>query len=278
MSEPKHIHININFDFILEILRKGVRRADIFMGIGLNAAAHEPSISHVLATEGFHHINLVKDKLTPQEQEHVSLEFGKWIRANGLRELIETFQLFCDQLYLALIQMQLLKPDQGTQTVPIAQFEQRGLSDKLDTLAALIEVNDGDRRVLRTLNQARNCYAHRQGRIGQRDLAGDTASMILKWNAFQLEAEEPDGNIVPQDQLVGHFFEHGAMMQIRVVERTREFALGTELVLDKQDLKEICLSTLTIGERLTHKAIELARDLGILNQAANESMDKPESL
>ena len=76
--------ITFNLDHVLEILRKGIRRADVFMGIGLNAAAHDPPISHLLAPEGLHNIRLVKEELTDPEKAHVAAEFGKWVRTNGL--------------------------------------------------------------------------------------------------------------------------------------------------------------------------------------------------
>jgi len=274
--EPQRI--NINFDHILEILRKGVRRADIFMGIGLNASAHDPAISHVLAAEGFHHINLVKEELSAEEKAHVALEFGKWVRSNGLRELIETFSIFCDHLYAALFIMQQVKGKDDKELLRPDQFEPRGITDKLDALTKLIEVSEGDRKVLRSLNQARNCYAHRQGRVGPRDLGPDNTPMVLVWNSFQVEAEEPNGNIVTEDELVGYLFEEGAMIQLRVIESERVFELNTELVLDRQDLKEICLSVLNIGQRFMHQSAEMARQLGILEKAVDETLGEPEAI
>lgn len=274
--EPQHIKVNL--DAIVEVLRKGVRRADIFMGIGLNAATHEPPISHVLATEGFKHINLVKEELSPEEQAHVALEFGKWVRASGLRELIEAFSIFCDQLYVALFVMQRVKSSEQTKLLPPQQFERRGIADKLDILSDLIQVSDGDKRVVRSLNQARNCYAHRQGRIGEFDLDAESKAMVLVWNAFQVEAKEPNGNIVTEDELIGYMFKEGAMMQLRVIERERSFPLNSELVLDRQDLKEICLSTLHIGQRLLHQSIAMAKALGILKTPVDETLGQPEAV
>lgn len=97
--------VAFNLDHVIEILRNGVRRADVFMGIGLNAAEADPAISHVLSPDNLHHINLVKTDLTAEEKTHVASQFGKWVRANGLRELIETVSLFLDKLYLPLFAM-----------------------------------------------------------------------------------------------------------------------------------------------------------------------------
>ena len=274
--EPQYI--NINFDHIIEILRKGIRRADIFMGIGLNASTHDPAIPHVLSAEGFHHINLVKEQLSAEEKAHVALEFGKWVRSNGLRELIETFSVFCDELYAALFVIHLATGKEDKELLRPEQFEPRGIKDKLDALTELIEVSEGDRRVLRSLNQARNCYAHRQGRVGARDVGPDNKPMKLVWNAFQVEAKEPNGNIVPEDEIVGYLFEEGAMIQLRVIEREKEFGFNTELVLDRKDLKEICLSVLNIGHRFMHQSVELAKELGILRDTVDETFGQPEAI
>lgn len=276
MTDPRQITLNL--DHVMDILRKGVRRADVFMGIGLNAATQTPPVSHLLTTEGTYHINLVKGELTQEEQAHVAAEFGKWVRANGLRELIETFSIFSNRLYLALFLMHQGANHQRKEIVPTARFEQLGIIDKVDVLSELIAVDDGDRRVLRSLNQARNCYAHRQGIVGPRDLDSRTQLMAVRWNAFQVEVKEPDGNVVLEPEMLGRVFEQGGMVQLRVIERTREFAAGTELALEKQDLKEICLSALNIGRRLLHQTLEVARAAGMLKESIDESLNEPKAI
>lgn len=271
MTEQQKIILNLDDD--IEILRTGVRRADIFMGVGLNAAENTPPISHLLATESIHVIDLVKKNLTPDEQTHVNLEFAKWIRANGLRELVETFAIFSDRLYIALFLMSQGTDARGEKLKPIVRFEKLGVTDKIDVMSKLIPVDDGDRRVLRSLNQARNCYAHRRGIVGKRDLNPGEQSMLLRWNGFRMEVREPDGNIISEAEMYEHVFQRGGEIDLRVVERTREFAVGAELVLEKQDLKEICLSLLCIGQRLLRQTMEVARAAGLLKEPVDDNLD-----
>lgn len=273
MTEPQSVSINL--DHILEILRSGVRRADVFMGIGLNAASHDPPISHVLAPDGHHHINLVKEQLGPDEQAHVAAEFGKWVRSNGLRELIETFSIYLDRLYVPLFILHKGASNEGAKLPSPQRLEHLGIADKIDVLASLLAVSDADRRVLRTLNQARNCYAHRRGVVGERDLDPDTGTMVLHWNAFQIEVKELDGTVVVEEAIFNRVFPAGGIVQLRVVERLRTFSAGAELVLDKRDLKEICLSTLSIGQRLLRETVEIARKAGVLRQDVDDSLDDP---
>lgn len=134
--------IRFNLDHVLEILRKGIRRADVFMGIGLNAAANDPPISHLLAPEGLHNIRLVKEELTDEEKAHVAAEFGKWVCTNGLRELIETFSIFLHRLYIPLF---VIRRGRGLDDEDLsnpARFERMGITDQVDEFAKIVPVNE----------------------------------------------------------------------------------------------------------------------------------------
>lgn len=267
--------ITFNLDHVLEILRKGIRRADVFMGIGLNAATHDPPVSHILAPEGPHHIRLVKEELTDEERAHVAAEFGKWVRTNGIRELIETFSIFLHRLYMPMFVMRQGRGLEGEKLPAPDRFERMGIADQVDAFAMTVPVSDADRRMLASLNQARNCFAHRQGRVGERDIDAETAAFCVRWSAFQLEIAEPDGNIVVEDAMFGRVFENGGMVQLRVVEREKAFALDDELILEKRELKEICFAVLTIGQRFLQGAISAATEAGVLQQVVDQNLDDP---
>lgn len=273
MSKPATVTFNL--DNVLEFLRKGVRRADVFMGIGLNAAAYDPPISHILAPEGLHDIRLVKEELTDEEKAHVASEFGKWVRTNGLRELIETYSIFLHRLYIPLFVMRKGRGLDNESLLRPARFEFKGITDQVDEFAKIVPVNEGDRRVLSSLNQARNCFAHRHGCVGRRDVDAESGVFCLRWSRFQLEFEEPDGNVVPEEAVFGRVFENGGMIQLRIIEREKTFKLNDELVLEKQELKEICFCVLIIGQRFLRGAISAAREAGVLQEAIDDNLNDP---
>ena len=276
MSEGQTITFNL--DHVIEILRNGVRRADVFMGIGLNAAEAEPAVSHVLSPDSPHHISLVKTDLTAEEKSHVASEFGKWVRANGLRELTETMSLFLDKLYLPLFAMHRGLDKSGKKLTRPGKLERMGIIDKIGAMSSVLPVCNEDQRMLGGMNRMRNCYAHRRGVVGKFDLDDNVAAMTVRWNAFELQVEEPDGNIIPEDELYGYVFEQGGMVQLKIIERTRAFKEGDELVLNKRDLKEICLSTLTIGSRMLKTTMEQAREFGILKEVVDDSLDESKAV
>jgi hypothetical protein len=270
--------VMFNVDHILEILRNGVRRADVFMGIGVNAAEADPAISHVLSPDNLHHITLVKTELTAEEKTHAASEFGKWVRANGLRELIETVSLFLDNLYLPLFMMHGGADKSGNKLQSPEQLERLGIIDKIDTMTGVLSVSIEDKSMLGAMNRMRNCYAHRRGVVGQRDLDAMADVMTVRWSAFEIQVEEPDGNIIPEAILYKRVLEQGGMVQLKGVARTRSFKEDAEMVLEKRDLKEICLSVLMIGQRMFHNTVEQARALGMLKVAVDENIDEPKAI
>ncbi|WP_321337163.1 hypothetical protein [Breoghania sp.] len=270
--------VTYNLDHVIEILRNGVRRADVFMGIGLNAAEADPAVSHVLSPDNLHHIKLVKTDLSPEEKAHVATEFGKWVRANGLRELIETVSLFLDNLYQPLFAMNRGMDKDGRVLQRPDRLERLGIFDKIDAMSSVLPVSEEDKRMISSMNRMRNCYAHRRGVVGARDLDENADAITVRWNAFEMQLEEPDGNVIPEAELYGKVLEQGGLVQLKVVARTRSFNEGSELVLDKQDLKEICLSALSIGQRMLKTTIEQARDFGFLKEAVDENLNEPKAV
>lgn len=274
MTERQTIHLDL--DHVLETLRRGVRRSDVFMGIGLNAAENNPPVSHILAPDNVHTIHLVKENLTDQEKEHVAREFGKWVRANGLRELLETFSIFMFELYQVVFYLLRYRDKLGAlEHYPPPKFELMGIGAQIEKLTEAITVPKNDVRVIRSLNQARNCYAHRRGLVGEADIDKDTDIFSLVWTAFQMEILEPDGNVVSEPDMFGRTFEKGGIMQMRVVERKKDTQRGEELMVEKRELKEICLCVLSVGQRLFNETVGHARREGILAEKVSDNLDDP---
>lgn len=265
--------VEINLDSVLETLRRGVRRADVFMGMGLNAAEQNPPPSHILAPETGFKIQLVKQDLTKQEKAHIASEFGKWVQANGLRDLMETFSIFMHTLYTVnFMLLNSLGKIDDLASIPPPRFEKMGIGEQIDTLAKVVTVSADDFRITRSLNQTRNCYAHRRGIIGDIDIDHTTNVFELLWAAFQIEIAEPNGNLILEPEIYGRVFENGGTVQLRMVMRSKQFRRGEELVVSKKDLKEICFCVLSIGERLFSETIRLAREEGVLAEKGGNNL------
>ena len=81
--------IEIDLDKILDVALRGVRRASMFMGFGVNAALSPEMRNYQLSD--ITRIKILPDNISDDSLEKAKNEFRLWIEANGFRELIETF-------------------------------------------------------------------------------------------------------------------------------------------------------------------------------------------
>lgn len=95
--------INIDLDQIKKIAKKGVRRSALFMGLGLNAAYDENFQKYELTD--ITQIQIIRPNADSQTLKHYKEEFSLWIISCGLRELIETFAVFLDEINNSCILM-----------------------------------------------------------------------------------------------------------------------------------------------------------------------------
>lgn len=251
-----------NLDGLAAVLQKTVRRSLVMIGVGLNATEMRPLISHVLAPDGPFHLSLVPESIDEASQLHIMDEFGKWVRANGLRELLEGFSVFLHQVYWVWFLIARTANVLPEKPMPPVVFEKRGIAFQIEKLAEVVVVDKRSQDVVASLNQARNCYAHRQGRVGPPDLQND--ELIITWNRITLSVKEQDGNVVDEAEMFERVFEHESTIQMQVVQEWRRFTLGEEIVLSKRDLKEICLHVQAIGEQLLSELISLGKETGTL--------------
>ena len=132
--------ININLPAIKNIAVKGVRRTAIFMGLGINAARNPNFKQYELATiTGFEFIEPISDE---QILINFKTEFGHWIVGNGLRELIETFCVFLDQIHFVclLVAASCGKIKKAQIQKKNLDFRHYGLKDKIIILSKDFDV------------------------------------------------------------------------------------------------------------------------------------------
>jgi hypothetical protein len=93
------VEYKIDFGKILEVALKGVRRATVFLGLGVNAAL-DSNFSKYQLTD-IAQIQLLPEHVDAKTLSHFKEEFKTWVVGNGLRELVETFSVFLEQLHEA---------------------------------------------------------------------------------------------------------------------------------------------------------------------------------
>lgn len=256
--------IHIDFSKIQEIAVKGVRRTAVFMGLGLNAM-RDPEFKKYGLT-GITELEFVPGNIDEETLVHFKTEFGSWIVANGLRELIETFSVFLDAIYAGCLWIAL---SCGQTTADKAKsrdkkFRYKGLSDKLTLLRDEFLVEVSDRSRLESINQARNCLTHRRGIVSIEDCVGGK-ELVVKWIGFDIYAETPSGEIVslqpvPQE---GIYLPDGGHIMLRFSEHTKSFPLRSLVTFTPRELSEICHFVLRMTGEIMQLAEIYARKSGV---------------
>lgn len=276
---PKRI-ININFEELRQVLRNGVRRSIIFMGFGLNSPAIRPRIPYTTKPEDFE-IHLVPHSVDEKNHDYLLDEYSKWVTLNGLRDLTESFSTFISSLYTVIFT---IKWHKNRSILPSMKspdrIEKLGLSDQISELSKFIEVDSRLPSMISSLNQARNCLAHRHGVIGAPDVDPRTKIYALSWLMWKPIVIRKNGEIYEPTSVRGLRLESGESLGLRLLENRKVFSIGDRLNIEHRELKEIGLSLTFFGTQFIKSAEILAVHSGIPVSPAqkndNPSRDAPE--
>ena len=261
--------VHIDFAAIREIAYKGVRRAAVFLGLRINASESPELKDYKL----IHHSPYL---FLPADVDGATLgdrkeEFGSWIVTCGLRELMETFAVFLDKIHEVCLLMAVSKGQiDKTEVEDYARsFPHKGLKDKLSTMANRFSVAPDHPEALSSINQSRNCLAHRRGVVGPED-CNDGDELSVRWWPMQLYFEAPEGERMVVDLPITRPVEGptGASLKIGRAEQVRSFPRGTVAKCSPKELYEICLFLQFSADHVTTSAGRYADKLGIPSQPA----------
>ena len=251
--------ISINLAALREIADKGVRRAGLFMGLGVNAA-RDPSLKQY-GLGGVTGFELVPGGADDETLSGYKQEFERWVVGCGLREMMETFGVFLDGAYDVC---QLLSEQGKTATEEMIRriasdgkkFKGHGLKDKLKTLRAGYGVGVKEQTYLISINKARNCLTHRRGIVGIEDCT-QGQQLIVSWRGLDFWAETPEGERTPIDLPLtkGFILSVGSKIMAGQSERTKECRLGDVLSFTPKELTEIGITVMEMATEVV-QAVE----------------------
>lgn len=256
--------MNVDMDEILDVALRGVRRASMFMGLGVNAALSEHVKDYQLT--GISQIQLLPEEIPEDQLANAKDEFKLWIEANGFRELIETFHVFLDAINLACLKFQLGKGTISIEDLKVehATFSKQGFPNKINTLRQKygIEAKHSDHLV--SLNGARNVLTHRLSVVRQRD-ANAEGVMAVSWLGADILIEESNGAQHHIEEVIerGRIFPEETSLLLRFTVRNREFKVGDRLALSSKDLAEVCWFMSREARTLATSLVEHAKRNGI---------------
>jgi len=258
--------IHINFRRIREISAKAVRRTAIFMGLGINAANDPDFKQYELAK-----ITGMQFVLPNTDEEilaNFKKEFGVWIVACGLRELIETFSVFLDEVNMAclLIGVSCKQISEKESEACNKKFHRDGLRDKFISLQDHFGIRSIQRDSLISINQARNCLTHRRGIVGVKDCDDGEKELVVRWMGVDIYIETPTGEILlwqpfPVEEVS---LPEGGDVKLKFPERIKIFPLHTRITFSPRELQEICISILGTTDQIIKSAENYAKENGVI--------------
>ena len=272
--------VNLDLGSIASKLGVGIRRVAAFMAIGINAARSVTAESLVLdRTET--NFRFFRDEIDSKEVTEAAYEFRAWIQTNGLRELCTFLEHYLADMYICAAWLQLSDGGKvsSAATVPTLpkDFVRKGVTKKLELLEKEFGLTAPNSHFLATFWDARNCLTHRLGFVGREDLPEGGDALVVRWLGFEmwikLEGEEP--RLLPLDLGEGIYAPNGGAVEVRVVERKKEFRLGERINLDAHELSEILVSAQQQCGALMQGVIKIAETKGITSPPPT---DKPEQV
>lgn len=131
-------------------------------------------------------------------------------------------------------------------------------------MAERFGVGPGYPEALTSINQARNCLAHRRGVVGSED-CNDGDELLLRWWPIQFYSKTPDGKkevveLLLTEPAVGP---SGASLYIGRGEQIRRFPRKTVVKLSPKELHEICLFVKFSADEVETSVLQYCDKLGI---------------
>lgn len=248
-SKRKLIRLRFDLDRIKQIADVGVKRAALFMGLGLHAAnradLRDYELNKLPAMEGQLGIpvELIPTNAPAEVVDEFKREFGTWVIGCGLREMLEHYALAVDEIHRGTILILHIRGHLSRAQLPELQrvFHRiSGLPAKLRELERRSGITPKYRDHMDSLYKVRNCLTHGAGLVTPTQADGN-GLLRLKWRALEVFAQDPkgQGELVGR-QILGVTFAEGGEIKGRTVERERSFKLGETIRLSQQDLWEIC--------------------------------------
>lgn len=248
------LNLDVNLSAAIGQLQRALQRSLDLTAFGLHAADQAAERDLNLPETFFH--------LSPAQNEALGFdaaktEFRAWTVRNGLRDSIEAFSLYLDEVR-TVCGIWSLGGDwasggvattvgewQARMVTEARKFHEMGLPHKLDFL----EKEYGLGRPpfvdeILTINAARNCLVHRRGIVRRKDL-NTPEGLLVRWARLELIAESESGSrsLEPPKPIV----KAGEKLSMRQAAGQKTFPLGHEVSFSTQEFAELSWTIFQAG-------------------------------
>jgi hypothetical protein len=222
----------IDLDSIYGEVLAEIHRAFVFMRFG----HRRPDVTYFEETElrGNLQILVVPEPMRPEVLKDYTQQYVSWILGNGLRDLVEAFAHFLDQIYEAGLN---LAPS-ADQQKRLRFFETQTLRPKVKMLRDEFQIEGMYARHFESFVAARNSLAHGAGVVRPRD-CNDGSELVITWNGVDSTLPATDGNRYEPNTPLPEGVEFLQTSPIKWVSREKRWNVGERIQLNAMDLAEI---------------------------------------
>lgn len=245
MTKQTH---HINFDKLKDFAHVGVRRAVIFMGLGLNAAHREDFLDYELSKipsssgERRFPIQFFPEALPAERVNYFKAEFARWIQDCCLCDLLEHHALFLDKIHLHALVVyrslgKLVEKDDPEKLHN--KFRHEGIPGKHKSLHERFGIDPTHSATIDQLYEARNALTHDFGVVLPKrcDASG---KFVLRWPKFTfIGIGNETGKETPLAAMIGERTTEETTIALRVEQRETTYKPGERIEARTEDLEEV---------------------------------------
>jgi hypothetical protein len=252
-------------------IQSQLQRAVDLVAFGLHAA-DQCSPQHFVIPGVF-------GQITPTRQMALSVdaardEFRAWVLANGFRECVEGVGTALEWVRKACFlwtrqgEVRLRQDGHFSLNARFSgeewnehivkgapKFDRLPLPDKLAHLErAYSWIRPDTSEDVLSLNAARNCLAHRDGVVGQKDVSATNGGLVIKWRTLHITVGQGETERVVD---IGSKVEAGEEIGVRLQKCQRTIPLGEKVSISATEFVEIAMTFLFFSQELEKSVIEM---------------------
>lgn len=259
------VKINIDLDKVSNIMQSGVNRAAYFLGLGLNALSNPDLKSADLLP--FTSYNFGGKDLDEDSINSIKNAFKKWLVSNCLRDLMESFALYCDSIVEIIIYINshgntVVMEDILTQ---YKRLTKKGIKEKIQYMKKDISIDNEETTIIFSINNARNCMVHNRGVVGGK-YCNQGNKLKLQWIGLRTYLELDGKHKVPVDnRIIERNKINGEITGASVIYEKKEklFEEGSVIDISPQELADICLFFSATSEKIKKSLRDYIKSRGI---------------
>jgi hypothetical protein len=245
MTKQTH---HIDFSELKDFAHKGVRRAVIFMGLGLNAAHREDFLDYELSKiplstgERRFPIEFFPEALPAERVNYFKTEFARWIKDCCLCALLEHHALFLDKLHLhaLIVYWSLGKLAETDDPEKLHnKFRHDGIPGKHKQLRKRFGIDPTHGATIDRLYEARNALTHDFGVVLPKRCDAN-GNFVLPWPKFNFIGIGNElGKETPLAAMIGEPTAEETTVALRVGQRETTYKAGECIEARMEDLEEV---------------------------------------